>query len=170
MSKIKETSTGDICSISCCWVLQLWRMWSLLCLCRGTNPCKSSKSPPVIFHNRPNVPVNVTLAEQNCNYILSSTRANISSTVNFISLIVIFCRQPRTIFLWLSTWRTFSVTINVNNNHNYFLVLFGFTLNHCVTEKGLSMLLDLVSKCGFNSTFNSSLDSDDGGDRDPLCA
>ena len=145
-------------------------MRSLLCLCRGTNLCKSSKSPPVIFHNRPNVPVNVTLAEQNCNYILSSTRANISSTVNYISLIVIFCRQPRTIFLCFSTWRTPSVTINVNKNHNYFLVLFGFTLNHCVTEKGLSMLLDLVSKCGFNSTFNSSLDSDDGGDRDPLCA
>ena len=63
-------------------------MKSSLCLCLGTNLCKSPKSPPVIFHNRPNVPVNVPAAEQNCNYILSSTRANISSTVNCISPIV----------------------------------------------------------------------------------
>ena len=101
-------------------------MKSSLCLCLGTNLCKSPKSPPVIFHNRPNVPVNVPAAEQNCNYILSSTRANISSTVNCISLIVncillptrgnmsysntvflqlsiIFCRQQGKIFLQLST-------------------------------------------------------------------
>ena len=64
-------------------------MKSSLCLCLGTNLCKSCKSPPVIFHNRPNVPVNVTVAEENCNYILSSTRQ-------------IFL-QLSTLFLWLST-------------------------------------------------------------------
>ena len=73
----------------CIFILRFWSMTNSLCLCWGTNLCKSSKSPPVIFHNRPNVPVNVTVAEENCNYILSSTRQ-------------IFL-QLSTLFLWLST-------------------------------------------------------------------
>ena len=78
-------------------------MKSRLCLCLGRNLCKSPKSPPVIFHNRPNVPVNVAAAEQNCNYIFSSTSAHISSTVNCISPID-NCTLP-------PTWANISSTV-----------------------------------------------------------
>ena len=135
-------------------------MKSSLCLCLGTNLCKSPKSPPVIFHNRPNVPVNVPAAKKIATiFCRQQGLIFLQLSTVFLQLSIVFCRQPGKYFLNCQPGVYHLSQLKLVGTGKMLLsclveIYFGiyqetkYWRNRQIQEYKNFPLFDLVSKCG----------------------